>query len=198
MNWTSIKDKLPESGQEAFTYFKVNEIQHYEILTYYRKGDMVEDESPPSGETPTERLVRAIFTPPKMREIEQDGFYYYDANHGDKYCKWHRHGDVITHWAELVAPDGADKEGRCVVLPLEIERYYDKEGDAVYCIIDEEITECILCYIGFHLKEFGLYLGEVERDATLHVPISAIGKTIFLTREEAEAALKTIEREGEK
>lgn len=70
----------------------------------------------------------------------------------------------------------ADREGRCVVLPV-------KEGDTVYRItwnpFEDDPPEIFDC--AFHITDY-----------------YSIGRTVFLTEEEAEAALKAMkEREDD-
>lgn len=74
----------------------------------------------------------------------------------------------------------ADKDGRVVVLPCKV-------GDTVYAADAAPVIPLRVKAIAFYLK--GKDGGDYER-------ISNIGKTVFLTREEAEKALA--EMEGKK
>lgn len=75
----------------------------------------------------------------------------------------------------------ADREGRCVVLPCKI-------GDTVYSIRHEQVPDDDY-RMSFHIEmrivsqKFGL------------IHADCIGKSVFLTRAEAEAALKAREQE---
>lgn len=86
----------------------------------------------------------------------------------------------LARLAELAQ---ADRDGRCVVLPC-------KAGDTVYSAFP-------LCGVSSH------QIRKIEIDAdgsfacsALMIPFSDFGKTVFLTREEAEAKLKERENNG--
>jgi hypothetical protein len=79
-------------------------------------------------------------------------------------------------WAE------AEQEGRLVVLPC-------KAGDSIYPInIDRELNKPPLRVTGFRFSGFDNE-GWIEI-GLLKYKVSEIGKTVFLTREEAEKALQ--------
>ena len=85
----------------------------------------------------------------------------------------------------------ADREGRCVVLPCKI-------GDTVYEIQMEKITEKTIISIPFLLSKSVNHLclhAINNRDALTTIDTENLGKTVFLTREEAEAALKKMKGE---
>lgn len=87
----------------------------------------------------------------------------------------------------------ADKEGRVVVLPCKV-------GDTVYevtsrgTISEYEVmamrTEMFEQFIAWRLRK-----GFVDRFCD-GIPVGEIGKTVFLTREEAEKALEEAKRNG--
>lgn len=80
----------------------------------------------------------------------------------------------------------ADREGRCVVLPCKI-------GDTVYDIRMGKITEKAIISIHFLLSNSVNHLclqAINNRDAITTIETENLGKTVFLTREEAEAALE--------
>ena len=83
----------------------------------------------------------------------------------------------ISRMVELMR---ADKEGRVVILPCKV-------GDTVYAADAVPVIPLRVKAIAFYLK--GKDGGDYER-------ISNIGKTVFLSREEAEKALQ--EMEGKK
>lgn len=100
----------------------------------------------------------------------------------------------IDRLRELVE---ADRDGRCVVLPCKV-------GDKVYVIDDgdyhsgykpyareKEVTEISWKKVrnGKDLG-FGLILKGGDCGTSARYKISSVGKTVFLTREAAEAALK--------
>lgn len=85
----------------------------------------------------------------------------------------------------------AKQDGRLVVLPCKV-------GDTVYCILKDSpvyypdtdgwyISEETVCEI----TTKGLILDEIEDGASVYVySFDQVGKTVFLTREEAERALE--------
>ena len=80
----------------------------------------------------------------------------------------------------------ADREGRCVVLPCKI-------GSPVYMPIGRwntitgyELDECD----GFHIAKDGILQVKVKCCTGNHGTYGVPGKTVFLTREDAEAALR--------
>ena len=85
----------------------------------------------------------------------------------------------------------ADREGRCVVLPCKI-------GDTVYDILMGKITEKAIISIHFLLSKSVNHLclqAINNRDALTTIETEDLGKTVFLTRKEAEAALERMEGE---
>ena len=80
----------------------------------------------------------------------------------------------------------ADRDGRCVVLPCKI-------GDTVYDILMGKITEKTIISIPFLMSKSVNHLclqAINNRDALTTIETENLGKTVFLTREEAEAALE--------
>lgn len=87
----------------------------------------------------------------------------------------------------------ADREGRCVVLPCKI-------GDTIYDIQMGKITEKTIISIPFLLSKSvnHLCLHAINiRNAITTIDTENLGKTVFLAREEAEAALERMEGEEE-
>lgn len=77
----------------------------------------------------------------------------------------------------------ADKEGRVVVLPCKV-------GDTVYWVHNKTITKCRMYRIQKNHK--GIYIclrGDRKSHGAFRTDL-VIGKTVFLTREEAEEALR--------
>lgn len=86
----------------------------------------------------------------------------------------------------------ADKEGRCVVLPCKV-------GQRVFALMDmdKHISECEVKQIGMGNEIGFIGLEPIgARGREYGVALNGFGKTVFLTREEAEKALE--EREGKK
>lgn len=85
----------------------------------------------------------------------------------------------------------ADRDGRCVVLPCKI-------GDTVYDIQMGKITEKTIISIPFLMSKSINYLclqAINNRGALTTIETENLGKTVFYTREEAEAALERMEGE---
>lgn len=76
----------------------------------------------------------------------------------------------------------ADKDGRLVVLP------HCKLGDTVYWLHDKKITECRVYRIQENTKGVQIAIKSTVSHGVFSVD-DYFGKTIFLTREEAEKAL---------
>lgn len=82
----------------------------------------------------------------------------------------------ISRMVELMK---ADKDGRVVVLPCKV-------GDVLYAAESDPV-------IPLHVMEVAIYLALEGEDGGDYERISNIGKTVFLTREEAEKALQEME-----
>ena len=118
--------------------------------------------------------------------------------------------DIVDRLAEY---ETAEDEGRLVVLPSN--QVWESQGDIVYYIYDYEITECVNCgisicadgkaWIGLAADEdifpYREPIAEFDTDPTdwckktTDVLALEWGKTVFLTREEAEKALKEMEKD---
>ena len=86
----------------------------------------------------------------------------------------------------------ADKDGRCVVLPCKV-------GQLVFALMDmdKHISECEVKRIGMGNENGFIGLEPIgDRGREYGVALNGFGKTVFLTRDEAEKALE--EREGKK
>ena len=86
----------------------------------------------------------------------------------------------------------ADREGRCEVIPRE--EFFLRLNSNIYVIDDGEALEVLLYIIGRDQNGIGfidvVYLPRHENEKRLRFRFSDVGKTVFLTREEAEAALE--------
>ena len=109
--------------------------------------------------------------------------------------------DPVTAAAEALgmSPDRlrelaqAEKEGRLVVLPCDV-------GDKLYDVTLGEVREKIVISLSMLLSKSVNHLvihAENFRSAVTSYELQDIGKTVFLTREAAEAALKEREAEHE-
>ena len=119
-------------------------------------------------------------------------------------------GEAIDKLSEY---ETAEEEGRLVVLPSN--QVLESQGDIVYYIYDYEITECENCgisiwadgkaWIGLAADEdifpYREPIAEFDTDPTdwckktTDVLALEWGKTVFLTREEAEKALEEMEKD---
>lgn len=80
----------------------------------------------------------------------------------------------------------ADREGKCVLLPCKV-------GDKLYKISENGVKEVVVQSIVFMLSHTVNHLTvhvANERGAMTEIETKDFGKTVFLTREEAEAALE--------
>ena len=107
--------------------------------------------------------------------------------------------DPVTAAAEALgmSPDRlrelaqAEKEGRLVVLPCDV-------GDKLYDVTLGEVREKIVISLSMLLSKSVNHLvihAENFRNAVTSYELQDIGKTVFLTREAAEAALEEMEAE---
>lgn len=98
----------------------------------------------------------------------------------------------VTPISRLVELAEADKDGRCVVLPCKV-------GQRVFALMDmdKHISECEVKQIGMGNEIGFIGLEPIgARGREYGVALNGFGKTVFLTREEAEKALE--ERAGKK
>lgn len=87
----------------------------------------------------------------------------------------------------------ADREGKCVLLPCKV-------GDKLYKISENGVKEVVVQSIVFMLSHTVNHLTvhvANERGAMTEIETKDFGKTVFLTREEAEAALEKM-KEGDR
>ena len=87
----------------------------------------------------------------------------------------------IVPFDRLLELADADRAGRLVVLPCKV-------GDAAYWLHNGIITECRVHRI--QMNRTGLFICLKSKVSHGAFRMDSIGKTVFLTREEAEAALK--------
>ena len=88
----------------------------------------------------------------------------------------------------------AKKKGRLVVLPCDV-------GDKLYDVTLGEVREKIVVSLSMFVPESVNHLvihAENFRNAVTSYELQDIGKTVFLTREAAEAALKEMEAEHDR
>lgn len=119
-----------------------------------------------------------------------------------------QHNQLAEWLEELKSYKEAEKQGLLVRLPCK--EAYSRSGDFVYLIYDYEIIECVHCGLGIDPLSGKAYITlatdeklfpyrspdpEQDSDPTdwctnvTDVEVSELGKTVFLTREEAEKKL---------
>ena len=117
---------------------------------------------------------------------------------------------------ELKKYEDLEEQGLLVRLPCK--EAYSRSGDFVYLIYDYEIIECVHCGLGIDPLSGKAYITlatdeklfpyrspdpEQDLDPTdwctnaTDVEVSELGKTVFLTREEAEKKLEEVKKNGE-
>ena len=97
--------------------------------------------------------------------------------------------ESLCNYTRLRELAEADKDGRLVVLPCKV-------GDTVYEVtsrktISEYRVKAIRVELFCTFIEWDIVAGLVDK-SIFGVPVDEIGKTVFLTREEAEAALEAM------
>lgn len=147
-----------------------------------------------------ERLVTRIGSEPAVpTEFDMDFAFDLDKETFDKLQRiFNRLCDLtdilgddydLDRLKELVE---ADKEGRCQVIPCK--EFFSMLGGDVYAIDDDEVLEVLLCGVGYDPDGIdfidAVYAPGCEDEKGFTFRFSDVGKTIFLTREEAEAALE--------
>lgn len=141
-----------------------------ERLTQWEVGGLVSIKAGWTNYAVAERLAAYEDTGLEPEEIKVHEAAKYNAGyyHGDEdRCRWiEKELGPIDHLSDLLQ---AEKEGRTVVLPCKV-------GDTVYQIDAERVYESEVKWIIFDCNDIAFD----ER---------AIGVSIFLTRDDAEAAL---------
>ena len=95
----------------------------------------------------------------------------------------------ISRMVELMK---ADVEGRVVILPCKV-------GQRVFALMDKHISECEVKQIGMGNEIGFIGLEQIgARGREYGVALNGFGKTVFLSREEAEKALQEMKGDTEK
>jgi len=123
----------------------------------------------------------------------------------------------VAKWLERLK-DYEDLEEQGLLVRLPCKEAYSKSGDFVYLIYDYEIIKCVHCGLGIDPLSGKAYITlatdeklfpyrspdpEQDLDPTdwctnaTDVEVSELGKTVFLTREEAEKKLEEMKKNGE-
>lgn len=101
-NWISVKDELPQNGQEILTYYydKAFDIHQIYTLEYFYKGTVMDYNISNKFESDKLNLLDTILNHDNDIKAPEDGFYIFDNIDG-KNCGYRKHADVITHWMPL-------------------------------------------------------------------------------------------------
>lgn len=134
----------------------------------------------------------------KLADYEDLGFTPEEIAYMAKFFKEHTSAEAIADNMKTVAKllewsrwKAAEEEGRLVVLPVKV-------GDTVWFIRNlggksrEELIETVVEKVG--VKSRGMYL-KLTCNAMYETSCNSIGKTVFLTKAEAEAALEKMKGE---
>ena len=107
---------------------------------------------------------------------------------------YEKYPDYISATEKLAYYEDLEEQGRLIKLPCKI-------GDTVYSFSFNIVYPFTVN--GFEINKYevefkGSYCGEEKSLEywSIHFPVSKIGKAVFLTREEAEAALKGAENDN--
>lgn len=94
---------------------------------------------------------------------------------------------------KLAAYEDAEEQGLLLRVPCK--EAYSKSGDYVYFIYEGEVIKCVHCGLKIDPVTGKGYIALVAGDEYpyLDEEVNKIGKTIFLTKEEAEAKLAEME-----
>lgn len=127
----------------------------------------------------------------RLAAYEDTGLTPEEIMAADKTLKdnWEIQLDRLKEAIELIK---AKDDGRLVVLPCKV-------GDILYHIFFGEINETkvrtfFIGYPSYNVEKLNMKMIRTDR---YDISIDNIGKTVFLTREEAEAALKKMEVDNE-
>lgn len=124
--------------------------------------------------------------------------------------------EIDAVYRKLKDYEDLEEQGRLIKLPCK--EAYTKSGDIVYLIYDDEVVECTHCGLGINPVDGKAYITlatdedifpyrrpvpEYDLDPTdwctntNDVEVGDIGKTVFLTKSEAEAKLKELRGNNE-
>ena len=97
----------------------------------------------------------------------------------------------LAHLRELIQ---ADREGRCIILPVSLgERIFVRYKSGEFPVVVESVV------VGAHIKDTESYRGAPRKEYIVvrsngfskHISVDQIGKTAFFSREEALAGKRT-------
>lgn len=111
----------------------------------------------------------------------KDAIYELNHNIEFKNARMVTEGEVAIYLEELQRYIDLEKQGRLIELPCAV-------GDTVYDIADRKIRKQIVDGIEYMADGFFIYANE-------DVWLGRLGNLVFLTKAEAEAALKESEKE---
>lgn len=153
-----------------------------------------------------------------IRSKNSDMVWLKDAEDGNAHlepCEMTAHHNRMA-LDKLATYEDAEEQGRLIKLPCK--EAYTKSGDIVYLIYDDEMIECTHCGLSINPVDGKAYIvlatdedifpyrkpiPEYDLDPTdwctniIDAEVGEIGKTVFLTKSEAEAKLKELRGNNE-
>ena len=185
--------------------------------TLYEASEIVKDEEKIKDAV---NLVRTFAKYPdrtaltdSLTQRENDKLIMVKQDNGE-YIPAYRDEDNFKAIKKLADYEDLEEQGLLVRLPCK--EAYSRSGDFVYLIYDYEIIECVHCGLGIDPLSGKAYITlatdeklfpyrspdpEQDLDPTdwctnaTDVEVSELGKTVFLTREEAEKKLEEMKNE---
>ena len=140
-----------------------------------------------------------------------------NCKYGFQHCRtedWENCKTIDDVIDKLAKYEDLEEQGRLIKLPCK--EAYTKSGDIVYLIYDDEVVECTHCGLGINPVDGKAYITlatdedifpyrrpipEYDLDPTdwctntIDAEVGEIGKTVFLTKSEAEQKLKEMEND---
>lgn len=153
----------------------------------------------------------------RIKRLQKDDLIVYtNGKYEDTIPAEMTNDDIRAVLKKLADYEDLEEQGLLVRLPCK--EAYSRSGDFVYLIYDYEIIECVHCGLGIDPLSGKAYITlatdeklfpyrspdpEQDLDPTdwctnaTDVEVSELGKTVFLTREEAEKKLEEMKKNGE-
>lgn len=105
-----------------------------------------------------------------------------DGSVGINNCRYYNYDDFQKMAKKLADYEDAEEQGRIIVPPCKV-------GDELYRILTLENGKRFISSFPIKVEPYGIYF-QNPFGGYSYFPFNEFGKTVFLTREEAEAKLK--------
>ena len=105
-----------------------------------------------------------------------------DGSVGINNCRYYNYDDFQKMAKKLADYEDAEEQGRIIVPPCKV-------GDELYRIITPNNKDYFLSSYPAKVAPYGVYFRDIFGEYS-YLPFDDFGKTVFLTREEAETKLK--------